>query len=188
MRVGTVRSDNEIDIQVVTTAEQFMHAIAVRAICFMEETGLSVSQTIDGNDYQATHFVIYAKREPIGATRLRWFRQFRQNRANRVPPGLSQHPHSQTDRRRHLPSRRDEGLSASRDSCRAQVRQPVGADARLRTRCRASGRRDGRPRAVHRAGQTNTACAGGHYHGGRSQSAVPRGRAMEFSSRVLSRA
>ena len=74
MRADTVRSDNEIDIQVVTTAEQFMHAIAVRAICFMEETGLSVSQTIDGNDYQATHFVIYAKREPIGATRLRWFR------------------------------------------------------------------------------------------------------------------
>ena len=33
-----------------------------------------MSQTIDGNDYQATHFVIYAKREPIGATRLRWFR------------------------------------------------------------------------------------------------------------------
>jgi hypothetical protein len=62
VRVDTVRSDNEIDIQVVTTAEQFMHAIAVRAICFMEETGLSVSQTIDGNDYQATHFVIYAKR------------------------------------------------------------------------------------------------------------------------------
>jgi hypothetical protein len=76
VRVDNVRSDNEIDIQVVTTAEQFMHAIAVRAICFMEETGLSVSQTIDGNDYQATHFVIYAKREPIGATRLRWFRDF----------------------------------------------------------------------------------------------------------------
>src|SRR5690242_13093514 len=69
VRLDNTRSDNEIDIQVVTTAEQFMHAIAVRAICFMEETGLSVSQTIDGNDYQATHFVIYAKREPIGATR-----------------------------------------------------------------------------------------------------------------------
>jgi len=41
VRVGTVRSDNEIDIQVVTTAEQFMHAIAVRSICFMEETGLT---------------------------------------------------------------------------------------------------------------------------------------------------
>jgi len=61
VRLDNTRSDNEIDIQVVTTAEQFMHAIAVRAICFMEETGLSVSQTIDGNDYQATHFVIYAK-------------------------------------------------------------------------------------------------------------------------------
>ena len=43
-----------------------------------------------------------------------------------------------------------------------KYRQPEGADARLRTRCRASGRRDGRPRAVHRAGQANIACAGGH--------------------------
>jgi hypothetical protein len=70
VRVDNVRSDNEIDIQVVTTAEQFMHAIAVRAICFMEETGLSVSQTIDGNDYQATHFVSRAARACAPRLRL----------------------------------------------------------------------------------------------------------------------
>ena len=56
MRLDNTRSDNEIEIQVVTTAEQFMHAIAVRAICFMEETGLSVSQTIDGKRLSGNTF------------------------------------------------------------------------------------------------------------------------------------
>jgi hypothetical protein len=73
---NALRADNDLRVEVVTTTEQFMHAIAVRAICFMEETGLSAAQTIDGNDYQATHFIIYAKDEPIGTTRLRWFRDF----------------------------------------------------------------------------------------------------------------
>lgn len=70
------RSDNDIRMQVVTSAEQFMHAIAIRAICFMEDTGLTADQAIDGNDYQATHILAYAKQEPIGATRIRWFRDF----------------------------------------------------------------------------------------------------------------
>lgn len=70
------RNDNEVRVQVVTTAEQFMHAIAIRAICFMEDTGLTADQAIDGNDYQATHFLIYANQEPIGASRVRWFRDF----------------------------------------------------------------------------------------------------------------
>jgi hypothetical protein len=71
-----IRSDNDIHMQVVTSAEQFMHAIAIRAICFMEDTGLTADQAIDGNDYQATHILAYAKQEPIGATRIRWFRDF----------------------------------------------------------------------------------------------------------------
>lgn len=77
MSVNSVlRSDNDIRMEVVSSAEQFMHAIAVRAICFMEDTGLSADQAIDGNDYQATHILAYAKQEPIGATRIRWFRDF----------------------------------------------------------------------------------------------------------------
>lgn len=71
-----VFADDDFRMQVVTTAEQFMHAIAIRAICFMEDTGLTADQAIDGNDYQATHILAYVKQEPIGATRIRWFRDF----------------------------------------------------------------------------------------------------------------
>ncbi len=73
---AVVHSDEDIRIQVVTTAEQFMHAMAIRAICVMEETGLTADQAIDGYDYQATHIIACVKQEPIGATRIRWFRDF----------------------------------------------------------------------------------------------------------------
>lgn len=53
-----------------------MHAMAVRAICFMEQPDTTFRKAIDGNDYQATHILAYVGDEPIGATRLRWFRDF----------------------------------------------------------------------------------------------------------------
>jgi hypothetical protein len=65
-----------VRVAIVTNAEQLTHAYAVRSICFMEETGLPADQAFDGNDFQATHIVVYAGREPIGATRLRWFSDF----------------------------------------------------------------------------------------------------------------
>ena len=68
--------NNDIRVQVVTTAEQLMHAIAIRAICCSEDSGLATQQAIDADDYQATHILAYVKQEPIGATRLRWFRDF----------------------------------------------------------------------------------------------------------------
>lgn len=70
------RDDNSVRMVVVTNGEQLLHAFAVRSICFMEETGLSAQQALDGNDYQATHIVAYSGDEPIGATRIRWFRDF----------------------------------------------------------------------------------------------------------------
>ena len=33
-------------------------------------------QTFDGNDYQATHVIVYAGDEPIGTLRIRWFKDF----------------------------------------------------------------------------------------------------------------
>lgn len=68
--------DNAIRLVVVTTPEQLQHAYAVRSICFMEDTGISVKRAFDGNDFQATHIVAYADDEPIGATRIRWFSGF----------------------------------------------------------------------------------------------------------------
>ncbi len=70
------RDHNQIRTTVVTTPEQLLHAFAVRAVCIMEETGLSAMQTYDGNDYQATHILVYADQEPIGTARIRWFRDF----------------------------------------------------------------------------------------------------------------
>jgi hypothetical protein len=71
-----VRHDNQIRAEIVTTPDQLLHAFAIRAICFMEEHGVSARQTFDGNDYQATHVIVYSGQEPIGTARIRWFRDF----------------------------------------------------------------------------------------------------------------
>ncbi|WP_430913951.1 hypothetical protein [Methylobacterium sp. sgz302541] len=70
------KSHNSLKIVVVTTQEQLMHALFIRSICFMEEEHLKISHAFDGNDFQATHMVAYDCDEPIGATRIRWFKDF----------------------------------------------------------------------------------------------------------------
>ena len=67
---------DDVKVVIVTTGEQLRDAYAVRSICFMEENGLSADQAFDGNDFQATHIAVYFRKEPIGATRLRWFSDF----------------------------------------------------------------------------------------------------------------
>lgn len=71
-----VPSHNQIRAEVVTTYQQLLHAYAIRSICFMEENGVKAQQSFDGNDYQATHMIVYAGDEPIGALRIRWFKDF----------------------------------------------------------------------------------------------------------------
>ena len=71
-----VPSHNQIRTEVVTTYQQLLHAYAIRSICFMEEHGVKAQQAFDGNDYQATHMIVYAGDEPIGALRIRWFKDF----------------------------------------------------------------------------------------------------------------
>jgi hypothetical protein len=70
------KSDNMTRAVIVTNSEQLLHAYAVRSICFMEETGLPARRAFDGNDFQATHVVVYADEEPVGAARIRWFNGF----------------------------------------------------------------------------------------------------------------
>jgi acetyltransferase (GNAT) family protein len=67
---------NQIRCEVVTTYEQMLHAYAIRSICFMEEHGVKAQQCFDGNDYQATHMIVYAGDEPVGTLRIRWFKDF----------------------------------------------------------------------------------------------------------------
>jgi hypothetical protein len=70
------RSDNSIRILIATNNEQLLDAYAVRSICFLEEKGIPARYLFDGNDFQATHIVIYANGEPIGSSRVRWFNNF----------------------------------------------------------------------------------------------------------------
>jgi len=73
---AVVNSHNQIRTEVVTTYQQLLHAYAIRSICFIEEHGYSARQEFDGNDYQATHIIVYAGDEPVGTQRIRWFKDF----------------------------------------------------------------------------------------------------------------
>jgi hypothetical protein len=76
-KMSTITPDhNQIRCEVVTTYEQMLHAYAIRSIGYMEEHGVKARQCFDGNDYQATHMIVYAGDEPIGALRIRWFKDF----------------------------------------------------------------------------------------------------------------
>jgi hypothetical protein len=70
------RSDNALRPTIVTTPEQLQDAYAVRSIVYMEGNGLPSRTAFDGNDFSATHFVLYDGDEPIGAARVRWFADF----------------------------------------------------------------------------------------------------------------
>lgn len=67
---------NSFRVEVVKNMEQLIQIFALRAICFMEDTGLPFDHAFDGNDLQATHVVGYDGIEPIAALRIRWFKDF----------------------------------------------------------------------------------------------------------------
>ena len=65
-----------VRFEIVTTPQQWLHASAVRSICFLEEHGAQADWLFDGNDYQSTHMVMYDGDEPAGTARVRWFKDF----------------------------------------------------------------------------------------------------------------
>lgn len=67
---------NAFRVEVVTTPQQFLHVMGIRAICYTEDTHFPMDQAIDGNDYQCTHIIAYVGDEPVGAGRIRWFKDF----------------------------------------------------------------------------------------------------------------
>ncbi len=70
------KSDNAIRIVIATNSEQILDAYAVRSVCFLDEKGIPARFLFDGNDFQATHVVVYSDSEPIGSARVRWFNNF----------------------------------------------------------------------------------------------------------------
>lgn len=80
VNTALAQKPNSLRVEVVQTMDQFMHALAVRAICYMEKSNtlapLPANQALDGNDLQSTQFVTYLGDEPIGSARIRWFKDF----------------------------------------------------------------------------------------------------------------
>ena len=53
-----------------------MQCFALRAAVFMGEQACPYGEEFDGNDYAATHIIMYVDGEPAGSMRLRWFQSF----------------------------------------------------------------------------------------------------------------
>ena len=89
----------------------------------------------DGNDYQATHIIVYSGDEPIGTLRIRWFKDFAKSSAF-LPPGLSRLPRAQGIRRIRVRSRRAQGLRQGHHPRAAKIRQAVENGFRIQERRR----------------------------------------------------
>lgn len=75
-RLNPGNSHNSLRVEVVTTPQQFLHVMGIRAICYTEDTHFPMDQAQDGNDFQCTHIIVYLGDEPVGAGRIRWFKDF----------------------------------------------------------------------------------------------------------------
>jgi predicted GNAT family N-acyltransferase len=65
-----------VTIKLAATSDELMQCFALRAAVFMGEQACPYWEEFDGNDYAASHVIIYVDGEPAGAMRLRWFQTF----------------------------------------------------------------------------------------------------------------
>ena len=65
-----------VTIKLATTSDELMQCYMLRAAVFMGEQHCPYDEDFDGNDYTATHVIMYVDGEPAGSMRLRWFQSF----------------------------------------------------------------------------------------------------------------
>ena len=58
------------------TLEEYQQAMAIRAAVYIAEQDCPYEEEYDGNDFTATHMVVYAGARPVGTIRVRWFASF----------------------------------------------------------------------------------------------------------------
>jgi predicted GNAT family N-acyltransferase len=65
------------EVAVARSLNELLEVMAVRAIVYMGEQTCPFEEEIDGNDFAgATHLMLRARGECVGALRLRWFAEF----------------------------------------------------------------------------------------------------------------
>jgi predicted GNAT family N-acyltransferase len=65
-----------VTIKLAATSDELMQCFMLRAAVFMGEQACPYWEEFDGNDYAASHILMYVDGEPAGTMRLRWFQSF----------------------------------------------------------------------------------------------------------------
>ncbi len=65
-----------VTIKLASTSDELMQCYMLRAAVFMGEQACPYGEEFDGNDYTASHVIMYVDGEPAGSMRLRWFQSF----------------------------------------------------------------------------------------------------------------
>ncbi len=70
------------------TLEDYQQAMAIRAAVYLAEQDCPYEEEYDGNDFSATHMVLFKGARPIGTIRLRWFADFAKCERTSVLPAF----------------------------------------------------------------------------------------------------
>ena len=65
-----------VTIKLATTSDELMQCYMLRAAVFMGEQHCPYWEEFDGNDYTASHLMLYVDGEPAASMRVRWFASF----------------------------------------------------------------------------------------------------------------
>src|SRR5260370_15186357 len=65
-----------VTIKLASTSDELLQCYALRAAVFMGEQQCPYWEEFDGNDYTASHLMLYVDGEPAASMRVRWFANF----------------------------------------------------------------------------------------------------------------
>ena len=65
-----------VTIKLASTSDELLQCYALRAAVFMGEQQCPYWEEFDGNDYFASHLMLYVDGEPAASMRVRWFSGF----------------------------------------------------------------------------------------------------------------
>lgn len=65
-----------VTIKLASTSDEMLQCYMLRAAVYMGEQHCPYWEEFDGNDYSASHLILYVDGEPAACMRLRWFATF----------------------------------------------------------------------------------------------------------------
>lgn len=75
-KIPAISNGPVVTIKLATTSDELMQCYMLRAAVFMGEQHCPYWEEFDGNDYTASHLMLYVDGEPAASMRVRWFASF----------------------------------------------------------------------------------------------------------------